>query len=150
MIGRASNATPPDIEVETDVGKYAGMDGPVKHDMGLKEMDFAIIMAEPAPELMRLVGLTTEIPIMFYGFCESTPGGDAMEVYISCRGRVIGQKLGKVENGKKTEPEFTLSCTAYREVVDGIVTKDIDFLANRRFINGVDVLAAKRRILRQA
>lgn len=148
LAGRAKTLTPPEIKVETESDRYAGMDGKVKHDMGLEDMDMKLKMAELTPELAKLVGRLEEVPITCYGYAEVSPGGGTKEIVITLRGRVFSQEIGDMESGKKTDINFTVSCTAYKEVIDRVTTKDIDFLSGRRIIGGVDVLADKRKALK--
>lgn len=146
--GRAKTCKPPEIKVETESERYAGMDGKVKHDMGLEDMDCSLKMAELTPELAKLVGLLDEVPITIYGYAETSPGGSTAEVVLTMRGRVFTQEVGELESGKKTEITYNISATAYKETIDRVVTKDIDFLSGRRVIGGVDVLAGKRKALK--
>lgn len=146
--GRAKSFKPPSIKVETENDRYAGMDGVVKHDMGLGEMDAQIKLAELTPELARLVGQIEEVAITCYGYAVQSPGGKTVEVVFTMRGRLFEQEVGAIESGKKTDVDFVMSCTAYKEVVDRVTTKDIDFLSVRRTIGGKDVLAGKRRALK--
>lgn len=142
--GRARSVKPPQIKVEMEADRYAGMDGKVQHDMGMEEMNCTIKMGELSPELASLVGRIDEVPITVYGHAEVSPGGASTPITLTMRGRVFDQDIGEMESGKKTDITFSIACTAYKETIDKVVTKDIDFLNGRRSIGGVDVLQSKR------
>ena len=139
---------PPEIKVETESDRYSGMDGKIKNDMGMEDMDAVLKMAEMAPELAKLVGRLEESSLTIYGYAEVSPGGQSIQVVLTLRGRLFSQETGDIQSGKKTEITFHVSCTAYKEVIGTETTKDIDFLASRRVIGGVDVLGAKRAALK--
>lgn len=148
LLGKATSFQPPSVKVETDSARYAGMDGKIKHDMGLDDMDAKLKMAELSPALAALVGNTQEVSITCYGFAESSPGGESVEHVYTMRGRFIEQNIGDIESGKKTDIDFMISCTAYKEVIAGRTTKDIDILSSRRVIGGKDMMAEKRKALK--
>jgi hypothetical protein len=148
FLGRAKDFKPPQIKVEMESERYAGMDGKVKHDMGMEEMEAKLKMGELSKELASLVGSIEEVPITMYGYAEVSPGGQSTEIVLTMRGRLTEQDVGDIASGKKTDIDFNMSLTAYKEVIGGITTKDIDVLAIRRIIGGKDVLAAKRSALK--
>lgn len=148
FLGRAKSFKPPQIKVETEADRYSGMDGKVKHDMGMEEMDATLKMAELSAELAGLVGQTEEVSVTCYGHAKVSPGGADTEIVLTMRGRIFEQQAGDIESGKKTDIDFTFSMTAYKEIIGGRTTKDIDFLSVRRVIGGKDVLAGKRKALK--
>jgi P2 family phage contractile tail tube protein len=147
LLGRASSFQPPSIKVELEEARHSGTDGKISHDMGMDTMEAKLKMAELTPELAALVGRIDEVPVTCYGYAES-PTGETMEVSFVMRGKFVEQNTGDIESGKKTDIDFTFRATAYKEIVGGNATKDIDFIAGRRIIGGKDVLQQKRRALK--
>ena len=66
-------------------------------------------------------------------------------IKIVIRGKASTTKLGKLENGKKMEPEIELELLYIQVMIDGVKVIELDKLNFVYNLNGVDMLAEIKR-----
>ena len=146
-IGRVLEAKLPDLNLETEAYRGAGMDAPVDLDMGMSALDFNMTIGEFDPELVKLFGLfNASTPIVVRGAIQRQ-GEDAVPVVIRLQGGLKQITRDPLKQGQNSTMQVTANCNRYREEINGETLVEIDILNSIRIINGVDQLASMRQAL---
>lgn len=145
--GEATSVTLPDLGRETE--SYRGtFDRPIDIDIGGPALEMEIkrsgISAAAALTLGQV--LADGNSVRFVGAYESDDTGwTSAEVYV--RGKAKTLSRGEQTVGKVSEESVKYSLTYYREVINGVVTVEIDVLGGIEMVDGVDRLAEARAII---
>lgn len=147
--GEANTVTLPNLTRKLEAFRAAGMDGPVKADLGMG--DDGIVLSYTlggwALITLRQYGAVRADGVMlrFMGSVQRDDTGDVSAVEVVVRGRHEEINFGDSTPGEDTEHEITTTCTYYRLIVDGEVIIEIDLLNFVFIVDGVDMLAEHRR-----
>lgn len=148
-LGEIGQFEEPALAIATEEWRGGGMVGPVQVDNGLQAMEATITMGGHVKELIRKFG-TTDVAgvrlrlVSAFQRDDGTPP-EAVEVYIGGRFSEIG--FGTSAAGEDTEHEYTVPLAYYRRVVDGRTEIEIDMVAGRFLVDGVDRYAEIMAIL---
>lgn len=148
-IGEVPGFQIPEIRVQTEEFRGAGMDVTVKMPFGVEALDFEFDLHTWDPQVFKELGYGPDamnVPIMFRGYLQ-TPEGAEKEVVVDTLSLIREIKPAKVQPGKKTE--ISVSCTAHylKHTVDKEVLNEISAFDKVFVINGRDVSKRARQIL---
>ena len=146
--GVAKTAILPDLARKMESWRGAGMDGPVKADMGHSDdgLQFEWTVGGLDLTSIRQYGATNAsgVPLRFAGAYQRDDTGEVSVVEVILRGRHETYSFGDAEPGEDTEHTITTTCTYYKLIVDGNVEVEIDLLGMVFIVNGEDRLAEQR------
>lgn len=149
--GVAKTVTLPDLARKMESYRGAGMDGPVKADMGHSDDGIQLEWTLGGLDLitLRQFGITNAsgVALRFAGAYQRDDDGSASAVEVIMRGRHETYSFGDAEPGEDTEHTITTTCTYYKLIVDGNVEVEIDLLGMVFMVNGEDRLAEQRRAI---
>ncbi len=146
--GVAKTITLPDLARKMESYRAAGMDGPVKADMGHSDDGIQLEWTLGGLDLitLRQFGTTNVngVPLRFAGAYQRDDDGSVSAVEVIMRGRHESYSFGDAEPGEDTEHTITTTCTYYKLIVDGVEEIEIDLLGMVFKVGGVDILAEQR------
>ncbi len=149
--GVAKSVTLPDLARKMEQFRGAGMDGPVKVDLGHSDDGIQIEWTVGGLDLisLRQYGTTNAsgVPLRWAGAYQRDDDGSVSAVEVIVRGRHETYSFGDAEPGEDTEHTITTTCTYYKLIVDGNEEIEIDLLGMVFKVNGVDRLAEQRKAI---
>lgn len=146
--GECTEATPPTLERELEDYRAGGMGGPVKLDMGGKELVIGMKMAGHVAALVAEYGGTlsgTQIRLV-----QAVQADDVEQVQgveIVARGRLTKLDPGTSKVGDMTEHDYEFQCTYFKWVDNGAPLVEIDYVNLIENIGGADRMAQTRAVL---
>ncbi|BAU74381.1 phage major tail tube protein [Metapseudomonas furukawaii] len=150
-IGVAKTVTLPKLARKLEAWRGAGMDGPVKADLGMSDDGIQIEWSLGGWDLLplRQFGMVgaSGVQLRWAGSVQRDDTGQVSAVEIVVRGRHEEIDLGDAEPGEDTEHKITTTCSYYKLLVDGRVEIEIDLLNFILIVDGRDLLAEHRRAI---
>jgi P2 family phage contractile tail tube protein len=144
-VGQCTSLTQPKLTIKTDDYRAAGMDAPVKMDVGMEPLVAGFSIKGVAKDVLALFGLADQTAfnaVFRKAFKDQT--GTVQAVAVTIRGQLAEIDPGDDKPGEGGEQKFSANCSYYQLTVDGAVVHEIDVDNCIRTINGVDQLAAVR------
>ncbi|VVT07309.1 phage major tail tube protein [Erythrobacter sp. EC-HK427] len=139
-LGEVAEFEEPSLAIATEDYRGGGMVGPIKIDMGLEAMEAKLKMGGHVAALIRKFGTTQVdgVRVRLTGAFQADDGSaaEAVECYIG--GRFTEISTGTAKPGDDTEHEFTCPLSYYRRVVNGRTEVEIDMIAGRFLVDGID------------
>lgn len=149
--GVAKSVTLPDLARKMEAFRGAGMDGPVKVDLGHSDDGIQIEWTVGGLDLIsiRQYGITNAsgVGLRWAGAYQRDDDGTVDAVEVVVRGRHETYSFGDAEAGEDTEHTITTTCTYYKLIVNGRVEVEIDLLGMVFIVDGVDRLAEQRKAI---
>lgn len=149
--GVAKSVTLPNLARKMESYRGAGMNGPVKADMGLSDDGLQVEWTLGGWDLLALRqwGATNvnAVALRFTGSLQRDDTGEVSAVEVVMRGRHEEIDFGDAEPGNDTEHSITTTLTYYKLIVDGEELIEIDILNMIEIVNGTDILAEQRAAL---
>ena len=150
-VGQFKSVTLPTLGRKFEDWRGAGMDGPVKVDMGHSDDGIQIEWTLGGWDLtvLRQFGAVKADGVMlrWAGSVQQDDTGAVTAVEVVARGRHEEIDFGDAESGEDTEHSITTTCTYYKLSVDGNVEIEIDLLNFVFMVNGEDRLAEHRKAI---
>lgn len=148
FVGQCSSVTLPTLARKMEAFRGAGMDGPVKVDMGHSDDGLQIewTLGGWGLSVLRQFGAVRADGVMlrWAGSIQRDDTGEVSAVEVVVRGRHEEIDFGDSEAGEDTEHTITTACTYYKLSIDGNEEIEIDILNFVFKIGGVDMLAEHR------
>lgn len=142
--GKGIDAKLPELKIKTADHLGAGMDVSVAVDVGMESLEAEFTLIEWAPELIEMFGTTQSITLRPVDRDEEF-GANA---YItSLRGKFTIVNFADLKPGDDVPLKITCAVSKYKMEHKGKVLFDIDAIAGKRIIGGVDQLAAQRKAM---
>lgn len=143
--GEIDEWTPPKLTTKTEDYRAGGMDSSIPLDMGMDKLECSFTMISQSANVQTQFGLTdgADVALTFRASLKSFDGTVKPMVY-TMRGRMREIDEGTQKGGDKPAITYTMDLKYYKKSIDGVVTHEIDVPGMKRFINGVDQLAAQR------
>ncbi len=150
-MGVAKTVTLPKLARKLEAWRGAGMDGPVKADLGMSDDGIQLEWTLGGWDLLPLrqfgiVGASA-VQLRWAGSVQRDDSGQVSAVEIVVRGRHEEIDFGDAEPGEDTEHKITTTCSYYKLVVDGRTEIEIDLLNFTLIVDGRDLLAEHRRAI---
>lgn len=120
--------------------RAGGMDMPVKVDLGQEAMEMTVKCGGHEADLYRdfaRAGVDS-VPLSFAGAYQRDDDCSVIAVDIYCRGRLEEIDPGSAKLGDDTEESFKYALAYYKLSVDGEDIIEVDALAMKCVVNGVD------------
>jgi len=148
-LGDVPSVTMPKLARKFEEWRGAGMDGPVKIDMGGEALDMEWSAGGPLKDVLSQFGATTVDAtfLRFTGAYQADDTEDHVAVEITVRGRHEEIDPGEQKVGEGGEFKMKTACSYYRLEWNGETVIEIDRLARLFMVNGIDILAQRRAIL---
>lgn len=146
MAGRVETLDLPEISFKMEGFRAGGMDAETELDMGQEAMTAKYTFADPDPDNLKLVGITTGQPVRIISRSSWVRDSDGARIAVvaECGGRFKKLGLGSWKAGEKGAHEYEQSVDYFRLNVGGEDVIEIDVLNMKRIIGGVDQLAGIR------
>lgn len=150
-MGVSKTVTLPKLGRKMEAWRGAGMDGPVKADMGHSDDGIQLEWTLGGWDLiaLRQYGITsaTGVQLRWAGAVQRDDTGEVSAVEVVVRGRHEEIDFGDSEPGEETEHKITTTCSYYKLTVDGNTEVEIDLLNFVFLVNGEDRLAEQRKAI---
>lgn len=149
-MGEVSSVTLPKLTRKTEDWRGGGMFAPVKLDMGLEPLELEATFAGPMRDVLRQFGVTgvAGVYLRFVGSYQQQDTGAYDTVEVVMRGRHDEIDMGDAKTGEVGEFKVKSSLAYYKLIWNGRTEIEIDVLNMVQIINGIDVMAERRRALR--
>jgi len=148
-LGEVLEITLPTLSRSMEDYRGGGMSGPVKIDNGMEALEVETKYGGVMRSVLRQFGIATHdgVQLRFAGSYQREDSGavDAVEIIVRGRHQEIGR--GNAKEGEDTEFSAKTACSYYKEVWNGQVVAEIDFVNMIEIIDGVDRLAEHRRAI---
>lgn len=145
-LGLVPSVTLPKLTRKMEDYLAGGMAGPVEIDLGQEKIELAFTAGGILRSALEQYGATAvdAVQLRFAGAYQSDSSGAYNAVEIAVRGRYKEFDPGDAKAQNDTEHKFSMPCAYYRLSIDGVPVIEIDMLANKLVVNGVDRMAAQR------
>lgn len=147
-IGQCGTVTLPPLARKLESWRGAGMDGPIKVDLGLSDdgLQFDWTLGGWDLTVLRQFGITAldGVQLRWAGSIQRDDTGETSAVEVVVRGRHETIEFGDAQAGEETEHSITTSCSYYKLMIDGVTLIEIDLLNSIFLVNGEDRLAQHR------
>lgn len=139
-LGRIAEFEEPKLAIATEDWRGGGMIGSVKIDLGLEPMEAKLKMGGHEAALIRKFGTTQVdgVRVRLTGAYQADDGSPAQAVECYIGGRFTEIDPGTAKPGDDTEQEYTVPLAYYRREVDGRTEIEIDMVAGKFVVDGVD------------
>jgi len=145
------SVTLPALGRKMEAWRGAGMNGPVKADLGFSDDGIQLEWKTGGLDLISLkqFGMVSAagVAMRFSGAYEQDDTGEVSAVEIVVRGRHETIEMGDAQPGEDTEHSMTTTCTYYKLTVDNEEIIEIDLLNFIEKVGGVDMLEKQRNAL---
>jgi uncharacterized protein len=135
----------PQVKIQTEAHRGAGMDGPVGIDMGTEAMTSEMTFAEWSPALFKQMG--RQARFVFRPAASSAETGETRTIIATVGGLVTTPETGDLKPGANAQLKLMMDVRYYRLEIDGEEICEIDLVNGIRRIGGVDQLAEIRRAM---
>lgn len=145
-VGEAVSVTPPKLVRKLEEYRAAGMDRPVKIDMGGEALEMEFTTAGPRQDVLRQATAPDLAGVMLrlVGSFENDETGELDRIEMTVRGRHEEIDLGEWKPGEKAESKVKLAVSYFRLEWNGREEIEVDVLNMIERIGGVDRLAPHR------
>lgn len=140
--GLSDVAKLPNLNLQKAKHRAAGMDGAATLDMGTEDMTAEVSLKEWAPPALKLIG--TRKRMVLRPAAQGKLHDDVRTIIVTLGGLWGGIDFGELKPGSDAPVKLSLEVDYYRLEIDGEEIWDIDLIAGKRVIGGVDQLAALR------
>lgn len=151
-IGVAEKIKLPDLKRKMEDLRAAGMNGPVKIDMGSEGLSTEHEYAGFVSQVFKQWGITRVdgVLLRFAGALQQDDTGAVTAVEVVMRGRHEEIAMPDGEAGKKGNFKCKTALSYYKYSENGQVLVEIDLANMVEIVNGVDMLAEQRRAIGMA
>lgn len=146
--GKCTELEPPTIETKTEDYRAAGMDSPIKIDMGLEPLVCTWTMGELNADLLRQCGLLSldGVSVTLHAGLDAesiipTP------VTITMRGKVTKWEPGTWKGEELNTNKFEFAAAYYRYEQNFQVIHEIDVMNMTRSVGGFDQMLAYKALI---
>lgn len=146
--GECTEATPPTLERETEDYRAGGMNGPVKIDLGGKELMLTLKMAGHVAALIsQYGGGLSATQLRLVQAVQADDNENVQGVELVARGRLVKFDPGTAKVGDLTEHEYEFALTYLKWIDNGNTLLEVDYLNMIEVVGGVDRAQATRAVL---
>lgn len=148
-MGVAASVTLPKLTRKLEAWRGAGMDGPVKVDLGFGDDGIPLEWTLGGWDLTALKQFgavsANGVGLRFAGSVQQDDTGEIIPVEVVVRGRHEEIDFGESKAGEDTEHKMNTACSYYKLVVDGEEVIEIDLMAMIFKVDGNDMLEEHRK-----
>lgn len=143
--GLAVEAKLPDVKVNTQAYRGAGMEGPVGVDMGLEAMTAEVTFHEWSVALLAQLGRVGRLVLRPAAMGEADLTADAIVASIS--GLWRSAEFGGLKAGEAASLKLVCDVRRFKLEHNATTVYDIDLEIGKRVVDGVDQTASLRRAM---
>ena len=147
-VGVSKSVTLPTLSRKMEAWRGAGMEGPVKVDMGHNDDGIQLEWTLGGWDMtvLKQFGAVAvdAVQLRWAGSVQRDDTAEVSAVEVVVRGRHEEIDFGDAESGEDTEHSITTTCSYYKLTVDGEVIFEIDLLNFVYIVDGNDMLAEHR------
>lgn len=147
LIGRSGEVSLPDLDAVTETIEGGGVLGEIEDPVTghFSSIKMTIPFTNLYAPISGLMNTTKPMTLTLRGSlqCMNPATGETgyYPIKIVVKGKASSTKLGKLENGKKMEPEVELELFYIQVMIDDVVVVELDKFNFVYILNGVDMLA---------
>ena len=151
LVGRSGEVSLPDLDAITETIEGGGVLGEIEDPVTghFSSAKMTIPFTNLYAPIANLMNTTKPMQLTLRGseqFMDPATGETGyFPIKVVVRGKASSVKLGKLENGKKMEPEIELELLYIQVMIDGVKVIELDKLNFIYVLNGVDMLAEIKR-----
>lgn len=146
--GQVKEAKLPTIKRKLEDYQPGGFDAPVPVDLGGEVLEVEHTYGGWMTDLLaQMGGSLNSVQIRFQGALQREDSDEYDELRVTMRGRHEEVDLGNAKQGEDTEHKFKTKLTYYKVEINGRTIIEIDIMACKWIVNGVDQFAKRRRAL---
>lgn len=143
-----ADVNPPKITFKTEDWQGGGMIAPVKVEQGIEALECEFTLGGFSAEVMREMGGNISGKTMrIQGALQDDSTDGYVELVAELRGRINESDPGTAKQADNGEHKFKFDCTYYKLTVNGKDVVEVDALAPKLVIDGVDKYAEMRKAL---
>ncbi|HEX7856024.1 MAG TPA: phage major tail tube protein [Sphingobium sp.] len=148
-VGECSSLTLPNLARKFEEWRGAGMDSPIKIDMGGEALEMEHSYGGPIRQIFEQYGMTTVagVGLRFVGSYQNEDSGGLDVIEISVRGRHEEITMGDAKTGEIGEFKVKTALSYYKLDWNGTTLIEIDPINRVLIVNGVDLMATRRAAL---
>ncbi|MFM2041544.1 MAG: hypothetical protein RLY86_120 [Pseudomonadota bacterium] len=150
MAGVASEITLPVLDRKMEEFRAGGMLGPAMLDLGMEALSLSFTLAQFERTVLTQWGVfsASALNCRFLGAARADDGNGQVEaIEIQARGRWKQVDMGTAKAGDMTAMKIEMPLTYYKYTSDGQALVEIDLVAGREIVGGVDRSAAVLRAI---
>lgn len=146
--GKIEDFTPPKLALITEDFRGGGMDAAIEISMGQEKLEASFTLKSYDKAMLSTFGLTqgASVPLSAREVLE-THAGEVKGVIHTMRGRIKELDQGTSKPGEAPPLKVVMALDYYKLTHSGTVVQEIDAPNMVRIVNGVDALAAHRKML---
>ena len=143
-MGEVGSCTLPKLTRKFEEWKGAGMDAPVKIDMGGEAMEMEFALGGPMVDVLAQYGETdiAGVQLRFVGAWQKDDDSDLDRVEIVIRGRHEEIDMGEAKPGEGGEFKVKTALVYYKLTWNGVTVIEADVLNSILLVGGIDRRAA--------
>jgi P2 family phage contractile tail tube protein len=149
FLGTCPSVTLPKLGRNFEEYRAAGMDSPIKIDMGGTALEMEFTLGGIVGQVYDQFGATgaNDVMLRFVGAYQNDQNGQVRAAEVVARGRHEEIDPGDSKPGEDTEMKVKSALGYYKLTLDGKVRVEIDVLNMVFMVNGRDRLAEQRKVL---
>ena len=142
--GRLTEGTMPQLKIQTEAHRGAGMGGPIGMDMGLEGMSSDMTFAAWPPTVLKMLGT-----VQRFVFRPAAKGEDGTvdTIIASVTGLITAPEFDGLKPGEGSKLKLVQDTRQYRLEINGELIYDIDLETGKRVIGGIDQAAELRQAM---
>ncbi|AZV77880.1 phage major tail tube protein [Parasedimentitalea marina] len=143
--GRATEGKLPELKMQVANHRGAGMDGVSPVDMGTEAMNAEVTLSEWSPNAVKLFGTRKRLVLRPAAMGEDDFSADTYVATLG--GRWTSTNFGDLKPGSDVPLKLSLAVDYFRLTMNGDELFEIDILAGKRVIGGVDQVVELRKAM---
>lgn len=145
-VGEVTSVTLPKLTRKLEEYRGAGMDTPLKVDMGGEPLELEFSCGGFMADVVRQFGITEAggVLLRFAGAYQREDNGDTNSIDVVVRGRHEEIDMGEAKLGEDTEFKVKSALTYYKLSVNGFAQVEIDTIGMVFRVGGSDRLSSLR------
>lgn len=151
FVGMVPEVTLPKLSRKMEEYRAGGMSGPVSVDFGNEALSLEWTAGGLIGEALKQYGAHAHGAVMlrFAGAYQSDEDGSVAAVEVVVRGRYKEIDMGAAKMADDTSHKYTMACSYYKLMIDGVTVIELDFMSGIENVGGVDANAAIRKAIGQ-
>jgi len=145
-MGEASSVTLPVLTRTFEDWRGAGMNAPVKLDMGIEALELEASFGGPMRDILRQFGAlgVAGVYLRFAGAFQSDEYGAVDSIEVIVRGRHEEIDFGEAKQGEASEFKTKMAVAYYKLIWNGVTEIEIDPMNMIEIVGGIDRMAQQR------
>jgi len=143
--GIAETAKLPDLKIQVARHRGAGMDGAAPVDMGIEDLKAEVSLKEWTPDAVKLIG--TRSRLVLRPAAQGRARTETDTIIATIGGLWSGLNPGELKPASEVPLKLDLEADYFRMEINGEEVFEVDVLAGKRVVGGVDQVEELRRAM---